>query len=77
MQMHFAGITVGINNDPQVVRLLGDGLFRKNDSDTGGRIFVDKKHSATLYIVFYADRIAGDLILSAGVGNLPQTDQKS
>ncbi len=74
--MHFAGITVGINNDSHVVRLLGAGLFRKDEGDTGGRIFIDKRHSATLHIVFYTDKVVGELTISTGVLPLSAPDQK-
>ncbi len=74
--LHFAGITAGVNNDDHVVRLLGQGIFQKNAGDTGGRIFVDKKHTAMLQVVCYTDRIVGDIILSAGIENLPTKEQK-
>jgi hypothetical protein len=74
--LNFAGITAGVNNDDQVVRLLGQGIFQKNAGDTGGRIFVDKKHTSTLQTVCYSDRIVGDIILSAGIENLPPNEQK-
>ena len=74
--MHFAGITVGINNDSHVVRLLGAGLFRKEEGDTGGRIFIDKGHSATLHVVFYTDKVVGELTIFTGVEPLSETEQK-
>ena len=74
--LNFAGITAGVNNDDQVVRLLGKGIFQKNAGDTGGRIFVDKKHTSTLQLICYTDRIVGDIILSAGIENLPPNEWK-
>ncbi len=40
--LHFAEVTLGISTDPQVTRLIGKGIFRKDEGDTGGRVFVDK-----------------------------------
>jgi hypothetical protein len=74
--LHFAGITAGVNNDDQVVRLLGQGLFNKNTGDTGGRIYIDKNHTASLQVVCYTDRIVGDITLSAGIDSISPKLQK-
>ena len=33
----FSDVTLGVTSDPQVERLLGKGVARKNEGDTGGR----------------------------------------
>lgn len=74
--LNFAGITAGVNNDDQVVRLLGRGIFQQNAIDTGGRIFVDKKHTSMLQVICYTDRVVGDIIVSVGIENLLPIEQK-
>jgi hypothetical protein len=74
--LHFAGITVGVNTDSQVRRLLGDGLFRANEGFEGRRVFVDIKHTATLHTVSYTDGIVGELSISAGSGGLASGELK-
>ncbi len=74
--LHFAGVTLGISTDPQVARLLGKGLFRKSDGDTGGRVFVDKAHTATIHTVSFTDQIVGELTLSVGTGSLTKAELK-
>jgi hypothetical protein len=69
--LNFAGITLGVSTEPQVRRLLGDGIFRKEEGFTGGRIYVDKNHTATLHVVFFTDAVAGELTLAEGVASLP------
>ncbi len=51
--LNFAGITLGITNDSQVRRLLGNGIFRSEEGDTGGRYFIDKKRKSTLHAIMY------------------------
>jgi hypothetical protein len=75
--LHFAGITLGITTDPQVTRLLGKGIFRKSEGDTGGRVFVDKTHTATLHTVSFTDLIVGELTISAGTGSLTKAELKT
>lgn len=65
--LNFAGITLGITNDSQVRRLLGNGVFRSGEGDTGGRYFIDKKKSATLHAVMYTDAVVGELAITEGV----------
>ena|SRR5450755_2331737 len=65
--LHFAGLTVGLSNDSHMRRLLGDGVFRKNEGDTGGRIIIDSARTSTLHAQFYTDRTIGELTLSRGV----------
>ncbi len=72
--LNFAGVTLGITTDPQVTRLLGEGLFQKNVPDTGERIFVDKKHTATLQTVSFTDWVVGEVTLAAGVEGISKTD---
>jgi hypothetical protein len=70
--LHFAGVTLGITTDLQVSRLLGKGIFRKSDGDTGGRVFVDKARTATLHTVSYTDFVVGEVTVSAGVPKLSE-----
>jgi hypothetical protein len=65
--LHFAGITLAETTDSEAQRLLGNGVFRKKDGDTGGRYFVDLKHTATLHVVSYTDFVVGEVTLRAGI----------
>ncbi len=65
--LHFSGITLGITTDPQVQRLLGQGVFRSKEGDAGGRYYIDKKAKATLHVVSYTDAIVGEVIVVDGV----------
>lgn len=65
--LHFAGVTLGLTSDSEAQRLLGNGVFRKDEGDTGGRYFIDEKHSATLHIVSYTDSVVGEVTLRTGV----------
>jgi hypothetical protein len=65
--LHFSGITLGLTTDSEVQRLLGEGATRKNEGDTGGRYFIDKRHTATLHAVSYTDSVVGELTLRSGV----------
>lgn len=65
--LNFSGVTLGVTSDSEVERLLGKGIARKNEGDTGGRYFVDDGHTATLHVVSYTDSIVGELTLRAGV----------
>ena len=64
---HFAGIVLGVTTDPEVKRLLGNGLHSKSEGDSGGRYFVDTKGTATLHSVSYTDWVVGELTLEEGV----------
>jgi hypothetical protein len=65
--LHFSGITLGLTTDSEVRRLLGEGAARKNEGDTGGRYFIDERHTATLHVVSYTDSVVGELTLRSGV----------
>jgi hypothetical protein len=65
--LHFSGIALGITTDSQVQRLLGRGVSRKNEGDTGGRYYIDKKARATLHVVSYTDAIVGEVTISEGI----------
>lgn len=65
--LHFSGITLGITDDPQVQRLLGKGIARRNEGDTGGRYFVDEQHTATLHVLSYTDFVIGEVTLQSGI----------
>ena len=65
--LNFSGVTLGVTSDPEVERLLGKGIARKNEGDTGGRYFVDEGHTATLHLVSYTDSIVGEVTLRVGV----------
>jgi hypothetical protein len=74
--LHFAGVTLGFSTDPEVARLLGKGVFRKDEGDTGGRVFVNKDHTATLHTVSFTDQIVGELTISEGISSLTKTELK-
>ena len=65
--LHYSGIVLGITTEPQVERLLGQGVIRELEGTTGGRYFVDEKRTATLHAVFYTDGIVGEVIIEEGI----------
>jgi len=65
--LNFAGITLGVTTDSEVQRLLGNGVFREGEGDTGGRYFVDSKQTATLHTEGYTDAIIGEVTIQEGV----------
>lgn len=65
--LNFAGITVGVNTDSHVERLLGKGVFRPNEGHTGGRYFIDAHKTATLHIVEGVDRIVEEVTVTEGI----------
>jgi len=67
--LHFAGITVGVNNDSQVQRLLGKSVFRQDEGHTGARYFIDANHAATLHIVEGVDQVVDKLTVAEGVSH--------
>ena len=67
--LNFAGITVGVNTDSQVQRLLGKGVFRQDEGHTGGRYFIDGNHTTTLHIVEGVDRVVETLTVAEGVSH--------
>ena len=71
--LHFSGITLSLTTDSEVQRLLGKGVARKNEGDTGGRYFIDEGHTATLHAVSYTDSVVGELTLEAGVDPVIRT----
>ncbi len=74
--LHFAGITVGVTTDPQVQRLLGKGVFRPDEGHTGGRYFLDAKHTATLHIVEGVDKMVELLTVRVGVDPTIKTSER-
>lgn len=67
--LNFAGITVGVNTDSQVQRLLGKGVFREDEGHTGGRYYVDANSTATLHIVEEVDRVVEELTVAEGLSH--------
>jgi hypothetical protein len=65
--MHFAGVVPGITNDSQVIRLLGAGVSRPQEGDTGARYFVNSAHTATLRVETCTDLVVCEMSLEAGV----------
>src|SRR5258707_15062904 len=59
--LNFSGVTLGVTSDSQVERLLGKGVARKNEGDTGGRYFTDEGRTAMLHVVSYTDSVVGEL----------------
>jgi hypothetical protein len=72
--LHFAGVALGITSDSQVSRLLGKGIPAADTGDSGGRIFVDKAHTAKLQAVYFTDQIVGEVTISVGVGGLSKEE---
>jgi hypothetical protein len=65
--LHYSGIVLGITTDDQVKRLLGEGVYRKAEGDSGGRYYIDAKRSATLHVVGYTDAIIGEVTIEEGI----------
>jgi hypothetical protein len=65
--LNFAGITIGVNTDAQVQRLLGKGVLRHGEGHTGGRYFIDVNNTATLHIVEGVDQVVEELTVVEGV----------
>ncbi len=65
--LHLSGIVLGVTTDAQVERLLGRGVFRRDEGDTGGRYFTDMRGTATLHVISYTDYVVGEVTLRAGV----------
>lgn len=75
--LHFSGITLGISTDSHVQRLLGKGVFRATEGDTGGRYYIDRNGKATLHVVSYTDSIVGEVTISEGVSSEIATERKN
>ncbi|HKT24315.1 MAG TPA: hypothetical protein VJR04_06910 [Terriglobales bacterium] len=76
--LNFAGLTVGVNDDSHVRRLLGAGVFRADEGHTGGRYFIDEKQVATLHVVEGVDNVVEELTLMEGVApNIKAVDRKA
>ena len=69
--LNFAGITLGVTTDAEVQRLLGNGVFRVDEGDTGGRYFIDTKHTATLHTESYTDSVVGEVTVQEGIAVKP------
>ena len=70
--LNFAGITLGVTTDPQVVRFLGEGLNQTRATETASRYYVDKDLTATLHTKSYTDYIVGELTVEEGVRLSPE-----
>ena len=75
--LNFAGLTVGVNTDSQVQRLLGKGVFRKDEGHTGGRYFTDVNAKATLHIVEGVDRVVDELTVTEGISMKIKASERS
>ena len=62
--LYFAGIVVGVTNESQVRRLLGNGHFDRDEGSTDGLYFIDRQHKMTLHAVMYTDGVVGELSIS-------------
>ncbi len=75
--MHYAGVVVGTSQDKHVVKLLGRGAHRPNESD-GVRYYIDSRNRLTMKISTFTDAIVGELSLEAGVAStLTASERKS
>lgn len=72
---HWAGVVVGITTDQEVQRLLGRGILRNEEGDTGGRYFIDPTGTATLHVVSYTDFVVGDVVITEGVDPAIKPDE--
>jgi|SRR5215472_7327005 len=75
--LNFAGITIGVNTDSHVQRLLGKGVFRKDEGHTGGRYFVDVNGKATLHMVEGVDRVVDELTVAQGISHEIKASERS
>jgi len=75
--LNFAGITVDVNTDSQVQRLVGKGVFRQDEGHTGGRYFIDASHTATLHIVEGVDQVVEELTVTEGVSHEIKTSEQA
>lgn len=64
--MHYAGIVAGVSQEKHVIRLLGQGVSKPIDSESG-RFYVDPAGKITLSVQFVTDKIVGEIALGAGV----------
>lgn len=75
--LNFSGVVLGVTTNSQVERLLGPGVVRADEGETGGRYFTDTKGTATLHVISYTDYVVGEVTLSAGVEPvIKSTEQK-
>src|SRR5580700_7436322 len=65
--LHFAGITLGVTDDAQAQRLLGNGVFRADEGHTGGRYFIDSTRTATLHVVNGVNDVVEELTIRRGI----------
>lgn len=65
--LNIAGVVVGVTNEPQSRRLLGNGIFRKNEGIVGGRYFIDRKRRTTLHLVYGTDAVVEKAVFSDGI----------
>jgi hypothetical protein len=68
--LNYAGITLGVNTDSEVQRLLGNGVARK-EIGSAERYFIDPKRTATLHIVSLTDYIVAEVTVQEGVAVKP------
>ena len=64
--MHYAGVIAGTSRDKHVVRLLGQGAHRPNESE-GVRYYVDPGAMMTMKVSTFTDGIVGEISLEQGV----------
>jgi hypothetical protein len=74
--LHFAGITLGINTDSEVQRLLGTGISR-DEIDEVSRFFVDPQGSATLHVKSCTDAIVCEVTVQEGIAVKPTEVSKA
>ena len=63
----FNGVAVGFTTDSQAARILGRGVVRPKEGDSGGRYYIDLRSAATLHLVSFTDGIVGYVSISSGV----------
>ena len=72
--MHFAGVVLGVSQEPHVQRLLGQGFLRSEPPDRT-RIYIDSKRTATLRVTMVTDTIVGEVSIANGIDSaIPSAD---
>jgi len=73
--LHFAGITLGVTNDSEVKRLLGNGKLH-NMGNMYKRYFVDSDRHATLHVTMHTNLIVNELTVMEGMDPILKKDEQ-
>jgi len=80
--LHFNGVVLGVTNDAQLRRLLGEGILVKKIGNPGNysiieRYYVDRDRRATMQVVMYTDSVVGEIFISESVDDELKNINKS